>query len=812
MLIILSLICFWHTDVYAVPAAPYLHDLQQPDGRSFKGRQWGDEHYHGWETDTEHSIVFDEQLKGWAYAVQDYLGKLKSSKLLVDPTVAPPDHIPKRLRPLKSLQPIQSSSGMTVSEPAASELTLSSATTGSRNVPVILVNFSDTTFNYSSADFELLLFGTTNKSMRKYYLENSYNQLTLTSGPSGVVGPFTASNTHDYYGTDVSGAGSDQNPRGLVQEAVQLAIAAGFKFAPYVDQTRTCYVDAVNIVHQGRGQEAGGSTTDIWSHSWTLSSPYDTGEPCAMGGTIKVYKYVIQPEKLGAGMTTFGVFAHEYGHALGLPDLYDTNYTSKGDGKWTIMAGGSWLGGGGGGYGGDSPAHFDAWSKYFLGWITPISITGVNENMSITATSSVTASFYQIGVGTPNSGEYFLVENRNKSGFDSYLPGAGLLVWHIDGKAVSTYLSANTINNHVCTSSTPGACSGPASHYGISLIQADNLLQLEKNTNQGDSGDPFVSSKSWTDSSAPSSKFWDGTASLYGVTAISSSAVTMTAMLTGPSSSPGVVTYSATSITGTGATLSGSVNNNNAATTATFDYGLTTNYGNSAPGGSVSAGDANKAMSASISSLTCNTTYHFRAKATNSVGTSYGSDRTFTTTACVPGAPTITSATAGNSRAVVYFSSPASDGGSTILNYTVTPSSGLPVSNDTVPIVITGLANGTAYTFTAKATNAAGTGPASLPSLLAVTPGIAVIDDAYETGYQLLQLAYKADVAEKKIMLLADTLVGGLMVDLSSVRGNVTIRGGYNDMFTNDNGLPSILGKVTLSAGTTRFQNVVVRP
>jgi hypothetical protein len=180
------------------------------------------------------------------------------------------------------------------------------------------------------------------------------------------------------------------------------------------------------------------------------------------------------------------------------------------------------------------------------------------------------------------------------------------------------------------------------------------------------------------------------------------------------------------------------------------------------------------------------------------------------TTDCVPGTPFITSVAAGNSRAIVYLSPPSSNGGSQVSSYTVTPSNGLPVSGDMVPIVVTGLTNGTLYTFTAKATNAAGTGPASSASSI-VTPGVVVIDDDYELGYQQLQLAYDNDALASKIMLLGNFTVGGLTVRTSNSRGDVTIRGGYNNTFTDENGSPSILDSVVLSAGKTNFQNVIIK-
>jgi uncharacterized protein DUF4347/fibronectin type III domain protein/exosortase sorting signal-containing protein len=186
---------------------------------------------------------------------------------------------------------------------------------------------------------------------------------------------------------------------------------------------------------------------------------------------------------------------------------------------------------------------------------------------------------------------------------------------------------------------------------------------------------------------------------------------------------PTATTNAATAISATGATLNGTVNDNGAITSVSFDYGTTTGYGTNrtaTTGATVAAGAGNTAAAVSITGLSCNTTYHFRVKATNSAGTTGGSDRTFTTTACVPTAPRVPSAAAGDGTVGLGFLAPVSNGGAAIITYTATASPGGATLScagpSACPMIFTGLTNGVAYTFTVRATNSAGTGPASVPS------------------------------------------------------------------------------------------------
>ena len=185
------------------------------------------------------------------------------------------------------------------------------------------------------------------------------------------------------------------------------------------------------MVHSGVGAEESGNTAnDVWSHSWDFASSglgvftTSTNDPYHAGQKIKINSYIIQPEASywsgGNGRTRdivgIGVFCHEFGHALGLPDLYDVGGSGQGLGNASLMAGGSW-----GGNGNDSryPAHLDAWCKADLGWVSPTVVT-TDGNYTVNEAED-NQSCYLVKPAGSTINQYFLVENRQHHGYDNTL-------------------------------------------------------------------------------------------------------------------------------------------------------------------------------------------------------------------------------------------------------------------------------------------------------------------------------------------------------------------------------------------------------
>ena len=369
---------------------------------------------------------------------------------------------------------------------------------GSQEIVVILVEFQDVSHSpdHDVAYFNDLLFSDSNPlSMRNYYKEVSYGQTVVY----GVVkGWYRSSRDMAYYGAD-----GDKRDRlngfvyELAREAVQLADADGFDFSQY-DVDHDGYVDHIIIIHAGPGQESGGGIYGpdaIWSHHWSIW-------PSEQVDGVKAGYYSMIAES-----SPMGTAAHEFGHDLGLPDLYDIDGSSAGIGTWGIMGYGSWLGGG------NVPAHFCAWSKVFLGWITPNEITVDTDDLVLNCVE-ITGPDTVLRISLTTD-EYFLLENRYNTGFDQYLSGRGVLIWHIDDSIGSIYFNDVNVDEN---------------HKRVDLEEADGRDDLDKMASYGDYADPYYMDNAWmfTPSTVPDSRSYSGDDSGVYVINIGDSGAAMT--------------------------------------------------------------------------------------------------------------------------------------------------------------------------------------------------------------------------------------------------------------------------------------------
>lgn len=376
---------------------------------------------------------------------------------------------------------------------------------------VLLVDFYDNESIKNVSEFENLLFSGDPGSMVDYYREIGYDKIEMGGDCSGW---YTMPSFYsDYVGGNYGFNPTEPNVFTLVRDAVEEADPQ-VDFSKY-DLDNDGMVDAIFIVHAGPGAEETGDTSDIWSHKSSFIrnglSPVETDDG------VEVNVYSMEPERFeDNSLITIGVFAHEFCHVLGSPDIYDVNTGGYVIGKFGLMDAGSWNGS----PVGSSPAHPCAWIKYLLGWVDPIALE--QENIDSIPQANIpqvedNPTVYRL-IENPGGndwdddgggeGEYFLVENRQVTGYDSSLPGEGLLIYHCDeSKGTNT----------------------DSEERMVSIMQADSDIST---TTIGESDDPWKDvEEGFTETSYPSSIFWDGTPSGVAITNISSSGAVMNADL-----------------------------------------------------------------------------------------------------------------------------------------------------------------------------------------------------------------------------------------------------------------------------------------
>ena len=324
-----------------------------------------------------------------------------------------------------------------------------------------------------------------NGSVRDYFFDNSKGKLNYTNV---VTQYYTAAHNRAYYTDPAIAYGT--RARELIVEALNWLKAQGFNFNQLTSDG-SGYVNALNVFYAG--PTVNNWAQGLWPHSWHLGAPFD------VGGGKKMSDYQIT--NIGSELT-LRTFCHENGHMVcDYPDLYDYDSgaaASAGLGNYCLMC-----------YGGNNknPVQICAYLKNESGWATK----AVAITPGITATlSAANNDFY---IYAKSATEYLIMENRQKTGRDTFLPGAGLAIFHVDENGSN--------NNEQRT---------PALHYECSLVQADNRFDLEKNANTGDGDDLFGAPTKieFSDSTSPSSKWWDGGNSGLRINAVSAPGAVMT--------------------------------------------------------------------------------------------------------------------------------------------------------------------------------------------------------------------------------------------------------------------------------------------
>ncbi len=436
---------------FAAPAYPHPITVTQPDGQTLTIQLHGDEHF-SYVTTTDGYLLKQNNAGAYEYAYLNGSNMIEavgvvahnnrtSTEVAAIESIKKNQMIPAVAKQLRSKAAAES--GMNKLSP--------NPLRGTAKGLVILVNFSDLSFtiqNPQQAWTQMLNQPGYSRNggtgcASEYYAASSDSLFTPIFD---VFGPYTVSQPMAYYGAP-KGQSNDSEVRQLIAEACNLA-DADVNFADY-DTDNDGKVDNVFVYYAGHNQAEGGSANSIWPHRSTLMSP--TG--LQLDGKY-VYDYACTSElkhSSGSTMCGIGTFCHEFSHVLGLPDLYDTDYSSSPNlSAWDIMCSGNYNNGG------CTPPTYSAYERFYLGYLTPELLSDPrpatlepletsNKAYLISPTNQ-----HNLSGTSPNPQQFFILENRQELGWDRIgLPGTGLLVTRVDyNSAAWNSNSVNDVDDH----------------------------------------------------------------------------------------------------------------------------------------------------------------------------------------------------------------------------------------------------------------------------------------------------------------------------------------------------------------------------
>ena len=469
---------------YSKPARPGMIYLTQPDGTGFYARFHGDELIRIKVTEDGSAITQGED-GWWYYAEYDMNATKVSTGYKVGKSVGVDVLGRCREIPFERLSEIKSSLKSKVAEREYMERgilqrirpQIPTRAADDNQIEklglVILAQFKgqNEKFTYTKEHFENLLmqdnysaFGATG-SAKEYFEDQFSNTVKFKFEVSDIV---TLDREVAYYGGNDS-QGNDKNPHLMIMEACQLADEQ-IDFSKY-DQDGDGEVDNVFVFFAGRDEAEGASENQIWSHAWYIKD--GAGRNLFLDG-VRINRYACTSElkmlnAATATMASIGTFCHEYSHTLGLPDLYDTDYQTGGYaatlwGDTCLMDGGSYNNNG------STPPNFNAIEREIMGLSEPIRLT-TSGNYTIESIDK--GQYYRLD--SDNLEEYFLFECRTLTGWDKYIGGSGMLVYHIDKSNNDAGLSS-LYNQNVTAAERwlyGNQVNAYAAHQCADLIEAD---------------------------------------------------------------------------------------------------------------------------------------------------------------------------------------------------------------------------------------------------------------------------------------------------------------------------------------------------
>lgn len=462
----------YFSSIYAVPAYPFPIKITQPDGSVLTIQLRGDEYFH-YKTTLDGYLLVPDVTGVLNYAKLDAVGNIENTNIKateIEKRTNTEKEFVKSLTPNISFQKINITNRALRAPSASSTSTPEKAYphTGSPKALVILVNFKDKSFQVTTPQtaFTNLLNqdsysgnGGTG-SARDYFMSCTFGNF---SPDFDVFGPVTLPQNLDYYGKNDAN-GNDTNAVQMIVDACTQANAAGLDFTQY-DTDNDGVIDNVFVYYAGYNEAEGAPSNTIWPHRWGVypGSNYSGTVASITFNGKRLMDYACTSElkgSSGTNMCGIGTFCHEFGHVLGLVDYYDTSGTQTHTlDSWDIMDAGAYNNGG------RTPPTYSAYDRFELGYLIPQQVSSPSnltllpiyqDKTQISNTNNqaflLSATTHNLNGANPSPKEFFLLEYRKKTGWDTYLPAEGMLIWHIDYD--QTAWDSNVPNNYTGTTQT----------------------------------------------------------------------------------------------------------------------------------------------------------------------------------------------------------------------------------------------------------------------------------------------------------------------------------------------------------------------
>ncbi|MDE6483988.1 MAG: M6 family metalloprotease domain-containing protein [Duncaniella sp.] len=446
----------------AVPAKAVWRTVTQPDGTEITVRTFGDERFHYTMTQ-DNRLVTPGDDGAYRFATVDARGAIVPTEFMAAPEASLSADARSFLASVSAPELIERASlarpGKEAFKVAArvpeNMLTSSFPSVGEQPVLVVLVEYQDIKFTIADPQdyYHRMLneegFSDDNGtgSARDYFIESSNNKFRPRFD---VYRPVTLANKMAYYGgNDYSG--NDLRPEEMAIEACK-ALDPEVDFSQY-DCDGDGLIDNVFVIYAGYGEADGGSASTVWPHAFWIYK--GTGKQIYLDG--KLLDHYACSNELNSNNTPGGIgtTVHEFSHVMGLPDLYTTNgYSYHTPLEWSVLDQGCYLNDG------RTPPAYSAFERLSLGWIDPIELSEASEVMVPDLSTNV--AFI---VNTDDTNEFFLFENRQKNGWDQFLPYHGMLIWRIAYN--KNYWNNNAVNNATAQRVDVLEAGGERSSFGV---------------------------------------------------------------------------------------------------------------------------------------------------------------------------------------------------------------------------------------------------------------------------------------------------------------------------------------------------------